>query len=207
VVILADNDSTGQSHALKKAKLAHAVASSVRLVEFPELQVGGDVSDFLETATNAELQARVQATALWEPDKAESERRSEGWRSSVITADALQVKKFDPVRYVLPGFIADGVTIFAGKPKIGKSWLLYDLCLASAAGRFVLGNMKPAEGQVLYLALEDSQRRLKQRLQKLWPNGDWPAALTLTTNWKRADGGGLDDIRAWCQYDPVCSWS
>ena len=54
------------------------------------------------------------------------------------------------------------MTIFAGKPKIGKSWLLYDLCLASAADRFVLGQIKPIQGDVLYLALEDSERRLKR---------------------------------------------
>ena len=68
-----------------------------------------------------------------------------GWRRSVITADALQGKKFNPVRCILPGFIADGAT----KTEDRNVVLLYDLCLASAAGRFVLGNMKPAEGEVL----------------------------------------------------------
>jgi RecA-family ATPase len=68
------------------------------------------------------------------------------------------------------------VTIFAGKPKIGKSSFLYDVCLATAADRFVLGDIKPTQGDVLYLALEDSQRRLKKRLDKLWPHGDPPKA-------------------------------
>jgi hypothetical protein len=62
----------------------------------------------------------------------------------------------------------------------------------------VLGDIKPTQGDVLYLALEDSQRRLKKRLDKLWPHGDWPDRLTLTTEWKRADQGGLDDIAEWC---------
>ena len=30
----------------------------------------------------------------------------------------------------LPGYIPEGLTIFAGKPKAGKSWLLYDVCVA-----------------------------------------------------------------------------
>ena len=72
------------------------------------------------------------------------------------------------------------------------------MCLAAAADRFVLGDIKPAQGDVLYLALEDSQRRLKKRLDKLWPRGDWPDRLTLTTEWKKADAGGLDDIAEWC---------
>ncbi len=126
-------------------------------------------------------------------DKAET-----GWRSSVVTASDLKTKTFSPVKYVIPGYIPEGVTIFAGKPKIGKSWLLYDVCLASAADRFVLGEIKPVQGDVLYLALEDSQRRLKKRLEKLWPDGTWPSQLRLATEWRKADAGGLNDLTEWC---------
>ena len=31
---------------------------------------------------------------------------------------------FAPINFVVPGLIAEGLTLFAGKPKIGKSWLL-----------------------------------------------------------------------------------
>jgi hypothetical protein len=99
---------------------------------------------------------------------------------------------------VVPGYIPEGVTIFAGKPKIGKSWLLYDVCLACTADRFVLGQIKPIQGDVLYLALEDSHRRLKKRLEKLWPDGAWPSRLTLATDWKKSDGGGLEELAEWC---------
>ena len=50
-----------------------------------------------------------------------------------------------------------------GQPKAGKSWLVLDLCLATAAGRFTLGTLKPFPGDVLYLALEDNPRRLKRK--------------------------------------------
>jgi AAA domain-containing protein len=60
--------------------------------------------------------------------------------------------------------------------------------------------IKPAQGDVLYIALEDSQRRLKRRMAKLLPDdGAWPERLTLQTLWRRASDGGLDDIREWCQ--------
>ena len=109
------------------------------------------------------------------------------------------------MRFVLPGYIPEGVTVFAGKPKIGKSWLLFDICYASTSGRFVLGDIKPAEGDVLYLALEDSQRRLKRRLDKLSPEKTWPSRLALATEWRRADAGGIRDIADWCDTvpDPV----
>lgn len=63
------------------------------------------------------------------------------------------------MRIILPDLIPEGVTLVAGKPKVGKSWLAYDVCLAVAdETRFVLGTMKPGYGDVLYLALEDNQR-------------------------------------------------
>ena len=141
----------------------------------------------------------LQKLPFWISDPGTSKQSSEGWRNTIIAASTLQHRTFDPVKYVVPGLIAEGVTIFAGKPKIGKSWLLLDLCLACAADRFVLGQTKPIQGDVLYLALEDSERRLKKRLHKLWPDGDWPAQLTLTTSWRKADAGGLEDITEWCE--------
>jgi hypothetical protein len=122
-------------------------------------------------------------------------------------ASDLQAMTFPPVRHVLPGYISEGATIIAGKPKIGKSWLTLDLCLAATADRFTLGVLKPAQGDALYLALEDNNRRLKRRMGKLWQSTEarWPKRLALVTDWKRADEGGLDDIEEWCRSvaDPV----
>lgn len=196
IVIFADNDSSGRDHAAKKAKLAHLAGSAnVRLIEFSELPPKNDVSDYLNGASVADLLKRVEERASWAPKGNDS--RS-GWRDAVISANDLKTKVFNPVKYAVPGYVSEGVTIFAGKPKVGKSWLLYDVCVACAGDRFTLGDIKPAQGDVLYLALEDSQRRLKKRLEKLCPIGAWPERLTLATRWKRADEGGLGDIEEWC---------
>jgi len=90
------------------------------------------------------------------------------------------------------------VTLFVGKPKIGKSWLLLDVCVAAAAGRFALGSIKPSQGDVLYLALEDSKRRLKDRLHKICPESSVPGRLAFVTEWRRAGSGGVEDIAEWC---------
>jgi hypothetical protein len=63
---------------------------------------------------------------FWTPA---TNRAEGGWRASVITASALKTKTFNPIKLVVSGYIPEGVTIFAGKPKIGKSWLLYDSAL------------------------------------------------------------------------------
>src|SRR5262245_30106898 len=121
------------------------------------------------------------------------------WRDGLITAAELQTKQFAPVRIVVPGLIPEGVTIVAGKPKIGKSFLALDICMAVAGDRFVLGETKPVQGDALYLALEDNQRRLKKRIDKIVQSGKAPERLEIHTEWKRADQGGLEDIEAWCK--------
>ena len=104
-----------------------------------------------------------------------------------FTAEQLQTMTFPPLEWALPQIIpAEGVTLLCSKPKFGKSWLAYDLCIAATMDRFTLGTYKPAQGDVLYLALEDSKRRLQRRMQKLLPafTGTWPDKLTITTRWR-----------------------
>lgn len=107
---------------------------------------------------------------------------------------------FNPITFMLPGLIpAEGVTLICSKPKVGKSWLLLDIAVAATMDRFVLGEKKPLQGDFLYLALEDSLRRLQSRMTKLLPSftGEWPEGLDFDTQWRRVDQGGLDDIRKW----------
>src|SRR5262245_3917653 len=124
------------------------------------------------------------------------------WRDGLITAAELQTKQFAPVRIVVPGLIPEGVTIVAGKPKIGKSFLALDICMAVAGDRFVLGETKPVQGDALYLALEDNQRRLKKRVDKILQAAKCPE-LEIHTEWRRVDQGGLDDIEEWCEAHPA----
>jgi AAA domain len=126
--------------------------------------------------------------------------KAESWQTHVFTAAALRTMPFPPVSYVVPGLIPEGLTILAGRPKIGKSWLVLDLAIGTATGQNVLGGIKVVEGDVLYCALEDNPRRLQRRITKLLSplGGDWPERLTLATRWRRLDEGGVEDIEAWC---------
>jgi predicted ATP-dependent serine protease len=123
------------------------------------------------------------------------------WRDNIFTAASLRYMNFKAIQYVVPGIIPEGVTILAGKPKIGKSWLALDLALATSGERFVLGDIKPLQGDVLYAALEDNKRRLWKRTRKILgaPEAAWPPTLTLSTRWRRLDNGGTDDIKEWAE--------
>jgi hypothetical protein len=121
------------------------------------------------------------------------------WRMNTVTAEVLRSKQFATPQVILPGMICEGVTIFAGKPKTGKSWLALDICIATSGDRFTLGTLRPKTGDVLYLALEDSPRRLQRRVDRISSISDaWSPRLTFATEWRRLDEGGLDDLIEWC---------
>lgn len=119
--------------------------------------------------------------------------------ASSIKLEALMVKDFPEVKYVVPGLIVEGLTLFAGKPKIGKSWLLLHAAVAVAAGKKTLGDIQCPQGAVLYCALEDSQRRLKSRLKKLfgfgWTGGGFD--VEFRTEMPRLADGGLAILEQW----------
>jgi len=106
---------------------------------------------------------------------------------------------FPSLTYLLPGLIPEGLCLLVSRPKLGKSWLVLDIAAATAASRFVLGDLKPASGEVLYLALEDGRRRLQRRMGRLLTtfSGTWPDGITFATEWSRSDQGGLAGIEDW----------
>ena len=95
--------------------------------------------------------------------------------------------------------IPEGLSLLVGKPKRGKSWLALDIGISIAAGRVCLGDIEPESGDVLYCALEDNPRRLKNRISKILGASltQWPDRLTLTTDWRKFNDGGVKDIEEW----------
>jgi AAA domain len=122
----------------------------------------------------------------------------------IFSAASLQTMTFPPLKFILPGLVPEGATLLVSRPKFGKSWLALDVAIATAAGRFTLGTLKPSAGDVLYLALEDGPRRLQRRITKVLPTFSitWPKNLEIATEWPRADQGGLADIEQWLKANP-----
>jgi hypothetical protein len=105
--------------------------------------------------------------------------------------------QFNALKFVVPGYIVEGLTLLAGKPKIGKSWLLFHAAYAVASGGTTLGDIRCEEGDVLLCALEDSPRRLQSRMRKLFPLPPRPERLWFVCDMPRLTEGGLDYIKGW----------
>src|SRR6185312_7759941 len=69
------------------------------------------------------------------------------------TAAWLLQQDFPPVRWIIDGLLPEGLTILAGKPKLGKSWMALDWLLAKAHGGYAFGTIQCDVGDCLYMAL------------------------------------------------------
>jgi hypothetical protein len=213
VVIIPDNDDVGRDHARQVAGAIESKADRVRIVDigsaWPQCPVKGDVSDWLaaggtreqldklfEAAPNTKEWIACQQGADGQNSACSGQERSS---AGTFTADALQKMTFPQLTYLLPGLIPEGLCLLVSRPKLGKSWLVLDVAIATAASRFVLGELQPVSGEVLYLALEDGPRRLQRRMDRLLPtfSGTWPEGITFATEWPRSDQGGLSNIEEW----------
>ena len=68
IIILPDNDSIGEKHALEVAKNLYAIAKSVKIIDLPGLAEKGDISDWLEQGhTKDELLWLVKKTPEFKP--------------------------------------------------------------------------------------------------------------------------------------------
>ncbi|SMR98657.1 AAA family ATPase [Caldicellulosiruptor bescii] len=89
-------------------------------------------------------------------------------KAELLSMAELLSLELPPVEFLLEGLLPnEGLTILAGREKIGKSWLCLELALSLAAGTGFLGRQTKRPYKVLYLALEDSKRRLQQRIKQL----------------------------------------
>ena len=129
-----------------------------------------------------------------------------------MSADDLCALEFAPQNFIVPGYIVEGLTLFAGKPKVGKSWLLLHAAMAVGRGGFTLGDVKCAEGDVLYCGLEDNKRRLQRRLKKLLGIQAPPNRLRVLSAGEMPllSQGGTDLIRSWIKQvkkanEPLCA--
>ena len=117
----------------------------------------------------------------------------------VIDGETLVDMRLPPTQFCVQTFLPQGVTILGGAPKIGKSWLVLDLCVRVAKGE-PLWNMSTRQGTTLYLCLEDTQRRVQERLLNI--TDDVPANAFFSVTATTLAEGLCDQIRGFVSDHP-----
>jgi hypothetical protein len=97
--------------------------------------------------------------------------------------------KFPAPRWAVSGIVAEGVTVLAGQPKVGKSWLGLGMAVSVAGGGRALGQIDVLRGPALYLALEDTGARLQ--------DAEVPRDLHIWTDLPKPEHGD-ETIADWC---------
>ena len=86
-------------------------------------------------------------------------------------------KEIPPLRWIVRDLLPEGLTILAGNPKSGKSFLALNIGLAVATGGMALGSISVEQGEVLYGAFEDGERRLQARISQMLADDQSPSTL------------------------------
>jgi hypothetical protein len=203
VAIISDNDKEGREHAETVAAALNRAARSVRVVDLPNLPEKGDVSDWLNAGGTVEELARlVEQTQPWQsPTSTTLDEDHDGVSASpsVLTATDLMALELPPIKWIVRDILPEGVTLLAGKPKLGKSWMALGLSIAVANGDVALGKERVEQGEVLYVGLEENRRRLQKRLRILLAGSAAPKGLYIALDWPRADEGGIEELDTWIE--------
>jgi hypothetical protein len=119
-------------------------------------------------------------------------KQNKGYTASEL----MQIDFPEPV-WVVPNLLPQGLTLLCGKPKMGKSFLALNIALDLSSGSNVLGKIPINPIAVLYLALEDTYRRLKGRLSEMIFGASAPENLHFYTQWDKVDQGGIEQLEDW----------
>ncbi len=139
----------GRDYALQVRKSLTDAGIKATLWRSP---VGKDATDALKAGkTLAEFERYNQART----------------RVNGIRGNELMAKEFAPLVYAVDSILPQGLAILAASPKSSKSFMSLDMALGVAQGGIALSTLRCTKGDVLYIGLEDSERRLKDRINLL----------------------------------------
>lgn len=85
----------------------------------------------------------------------------------MVGMEELMDQTFPAKEPVIDGLLYKGTYLFAGAPKIGKSFLVLQMAYAVSTGE-AIWDYQVHRGAVLYLALEDQYRRLQERMARMF---------------------------------------
>lgn len=120
---------------------------------------------------------------------------------TTLDGNTLMSQEFEPLSFAVEKILPHGVFILAGSGKIGKSWLSLDICTAVATGG-KLWEFAAEQGEVLYLALEDTYPRLQSRLMLIQEEKVDIARLHLATASLGIGDGLLEQIHSFLTAHP-----
>lgn len=163
VLLFEDNDDAGRAYTEHIAHSIHKIASSVRIIKFPDLPVKGDVSDWLKEHSKEELAKKIVSTAAWIPKVQERAPAR-----VFVSATDFMTDEQEEIEWLIPGVVQRGANgFFAGTPKASKSFVCVDMCVALATATPWLEFDVPVPVKVGLVSREDNPALTRWRMRRL----------------------------------------
>lgn len=115
-------------------------------------------------------------------------------RPTLISLNALMRHRPPEPRWIIRGLLPEDVTTLSGGQYSGKTSLALSLAMSVSLGSLALAHFPSMQGSVLYLALEESELRMKEKVTRLLQTHPIPQNFTLALRWPALDKGGLADL-------------
>lgn len=151
---------------------------------------GGTIIDYLMITENLSLKDAINKFK-YELCNVNDDREINQYE--YFSAEELQNMNLLPITFFVKDLIPQGLTLICSVPKLGKSWFALQLCLAITSGQKFL-KFGTNKCSCLYLALEDSKNRLKDRTTKLLGESNFPSNLYFNTNNKIISNGLISEL-------------
>lgn len=133
----------------------------------PDLSVGADTEQPISKKTTSSISKYEGNIKSFEEMQRKMQLDLDPSYLKTISMNELFDTQYGSKQPLIDGLLYPGTYIFAGSPKLGKSFLMAQLAYHVSTGT-PLWNYTTRKGTVLYLALEDDYRRLQERLYRMF---------------------------------------
>jgi hypothetical protein len=135
-------------------------------------------------------------TAIQKAESAWKKAEENKTHIEITTAPDLMKKELPPTAWVVDNILPEGCVIVSAKPRAGKSTLARDVAVCVASGELFAGHYPVKKGSVLYLSLEENERKTQGYLRRMLNGSGIPKNLEISFNWSFGIEAA-ENIRQW----------
>ena len=157
----------------------------------PNVSVGADTEQSIQKCTDISINDNDENIKYFEEMQRELMLSLDPSYLKTISMSELYDAVYQSKPPLIDGLLYPGTYIFAGAPKLGKSFLMAQLAYHISSGT-PLWNFDVKKGTVLYLALEDDYHRLQERLYRMFGTESTDDNLYFSVSAGQL-GNGLDE--------------
>ena len=191
VVLCFDNDDPG-----KAASQSLANTLFEKNIKFAVLNIAGECKDPNELLMKDPSALKENIATAFKDFRG----KYASDKDSFDAADMV-LENLPPTTWIVQDMLPTGLSMLCAPSKLGKSWMVLQLCIAVAEGQCFLGS-KTEKQECLYYALEDGKARLKDRILKVRNGKPMPRGVHVVLKADTLETGLLERIEQELQMFP-----